>query len=158
MQNDVAPGEYADRHSSFRRHGDYCSCPPILAPDAVEPMIYVPGVPVPDPQMVRHDNNGTLTYDGSFAYGYDAENRLTGITQGGTGVASYAYDAQGRRKAKTVGSAATVFVTDADNREILEYDGTSGAVKSWYAYGLGSNEVLNYRFAIDVWPEMTQKR
>ncbi|MDR3410592.1 MAG: RHS repeat-associated core domain-containing protein [Formivibrio sp.] len=89
-----------------------------------------------------YDNNGNLTSDGSFAYGYDAENRLTGIT-GGSVAAHYAYDAQGGRKAKTVGSAATVFVTDADNREILEYDGTSGAVKSWYAYGLGSNEVLN---------------
>jgi YD repeat-containing protein len=34
-------------------------------------------------------------------------------------VASYAYDAQGRRKSKTVGAVATVYVTDADNREVL---------------------------------------
>lgn len=37
----------------------------------------------------------------------------------------------------------TVFVTDADNREVLEYDGASGAIQRWYAYGLGSNDVLN---------------
>jgi RHS repeat-associated protein len=37
----------------------------------------------------------------------------------------------------------TVFVTDAGNREVLEYDGASGAIQRWYAYGLGSNDVLN---------------
>ncbi|MDR6872191.1 RHS repeat-associated protein [Bosea sp. BE125] len=47
------------------------------------------------------------------------------------------------RKQKTIGSVKTVFVTDADNREVLEYDGTSGQVLRWYAYGLGSNEALN---------------
>jgi hypothetical protein len=36
-----------------------------------------------------------------------------------------------------------VFVTDADNREVLEYDGSSGAIQRWYAYGLGPNAVLN---------------
>jgi RHS repeat-associated protein len=36
-----------------------------------------------------------------------------------------------------------VFVTDAGSREVLEYDGTSGVIQRWYAYGLGSNEVLN---------------
>jgi RHS repeat-associated protein len=34
-------------------------------------------------------------------------------------------------------------VTDADNREVLEYDGSSGALLRWYAYGLGPNAVLN---------------
>ena len=38
------------------------------------------------------------------------------------------YDAQGRRKRKTVNGATTLYVTDADNREVLEYDGTSGQV------------------------------
>jgi hypothetical protein len=26
---------------------------------------------------------------------------------------------------------------------VLEYDGASGAIQRWYAYGLGSNDVLN---------------
>jgi RHS repeat-associated protein len=56
---------------------------------------------------------------------------------------SYAYDAQGRRKRKTVNGITTLYVTDADNREVLEYDGTSGQVLRWYAYGAGSNDVLN---------------
>ncbi|MFZ3217753.1 MAG: RHS repeat-associated core domain-containing protein, partial [Candidatus Acidiferrales bacterium] len=58
-------------------------------------------------------------------------------------VVSYAYDAQGRRKSKTVGATTTVYVTDADNREVLEYNGTSGALQNWYAFGLGPDEVLN---------------
>jgi len=90
-----------------------------------------------------YDGNGNLTFDGTFTYGYDAESRLTSASQGGTSVAAYAYDAQGRRKSKTVGGTTTVYVTDADNREVLEYDGTSGAIGNWYAYGLGLGAPLN---------------
>jgi RHS repeat-associated protein len=89
-----------------------------------------------------YDGNGSLTFDGTFTLGYDAENRLTSAS--GTGnTASYSYDAQGRRKTKIVNGTTTVFVTDADNREVLEYDGATGAILRWYAYGLGSNDVLN---------------
>jgi RHS repeat-associated protein len=89
-----------------------------------------------------YDDNGNLAYDGSFTYGYDAENRLIWATGSGL-TASYAYDAQGRRKSKTVNGTTTIFVTDADNREVLEYDGSSGAIANWYSYGLGPNNVLN---------------
>jgi YD repeat-containing protein len=64
----------------------------------------------------------TLSYD---ADSNDAENRLTSASGPGI-VPSYAYDAQGRRKSKTVNGATTIFVTDAGNREVLEYDGTTG--------------------------------
>jgi RHS repeat-associated protein len=89
-----------------------------------------------------YDGNGNLTFDGTLTFGYDAENRLTSAVGAGNS-AAYTYDAQGRRKTRTVNGATTVFVTDAGNREVLEYDGTSGAIQRWYAYGLGSNEVLN---------------
>jgi RHS repeat-associated protein len=89
-----------------------------------------------------YDTNGNLTSDGTFTYGYDAENRLASASGAGN-TASYDYDGQGRRKLKTVNGTTTVFVTDADNREVLEYDGASGATLRWYAYGLGSNAVLN---------------
>jgi RHS repeat-associated protein len=89
-----------------------------------------------------YDGNGNLTSDGTFTYGYDAENRL--ISASGTGLtASYAFDAQGRRKSKTVNGTTTIFVTDANNREVLEYSGLSGAVQNWYSYDLGANNVLN---------------
>jgi YD repeat-containing protein len=78
----------------------------------------------------------------THTYNYDAENRLTSASRAGNTV-SYAYDAQGRRKRKTVNGITTLFVTDADNCEVLEYDGTSGQVLRWYATGAGSNDVLN---------------
>ncbi len=34
-------------------------------------------------------------------------------------------------------------MTDADNREVLEYDGSSGAVQRWYAFGQGPDAVIN---------------
>src|SRR5450756_968333 len=82
-----------------------------------------------------YDGNGNLTSDGTFTFGYDAENRLTSANGAGN-TASYTYDAQGRRKTKTVNGVTTVFVADAGNREVLEYDGGSGAIQRWYAYGL----------------------
>jgi YD repeat-containing protein len=88
-----------------------------------------------------YDGNGNLTSDGTFTLGYDTENRLVSASGAGN-TASYAYDAQGRRKSKTVNGATTVFVTDADNREVLDYDGSNGQVLRWYAYGLGPNDVL----------------
>ena len=96
-----------------------------------------------------YDADGDLAGDGTYSYCYDAERRLTGILSAGTCaspttvVASYAYDAEGRRKSKTVGSSTTIYVTDAANREVLEYDGTTGAVGNWYAYAAGPNAVLN---------------
>jgi YD repeat-containing protein len=89
-----------------------------------------------------YDGNGNLTSDGTFTYGYDAENRLTSANGAGN-TAGYAFDAQGRRKSKTVNGTTTLFVTDSDNREVMEYDGASGAIQRWYAYGSGSNDVLN---------------
>jgi len=98
-----------------------------------------------DTVMPTYDGNGNLTSDGTFTFGYDAENRLTSASKTGLS-ASYAFDAQGRRKSKSVTTGpvntTTVFVTDADNREVLEYDGATGMILRWYAYGLGPNEVL----------------
>jgi len=96
-----------------------------------------------------YDGNGNLTYDGSFTYCYDAENRLIAAISGGTcasptvTVATYAYDAQGRRKSKTVGGTTTITVADPANRALLDYDGSSGAILRWYAFALGANDVLN---------------
>jgi len=94
------------------------------------------------PVSPSYDGNGNLTSDGTFTFGYDAENRLTSASGTGNSV-SYAFDAQGRRKTRTVNGTTTVFVTDADNREVLEYDGSSGAIQRWYAYNLGPNDVLS---------------
>ena len=80
-----------------------------------------------------YDSNGNLTSDGTFTFGYGAESRLTAASATGL-TASYAYDGQGRRKSKTVNGTTTVFVTDAANREVMEYDGASGAILRWYVW------------------------
>ena len=89
-----------------------------------------------------YDGNGNLTFDGTFTYGYDAESRLTSVTQGGTTVATYAYDALGHRKSKTVGTTTAIYVRDGGNRALLDYNGATGAVLDWYAFGAGPNDAL----------------
>jgi hypothetical protein len=37
---------------------------------------------------------------------------------------------QRRRKSKTIGGATILYVTDADNREVLEDDGSTGGIKA----------------------------
>lgn len=89
-----------------------------------------------------YDGNGNTTSDGTYTLGYDPENRLVSASGGGN-TASYAFDGRGRRKLKTVNGTTTISITDAQNREVLEYDGSTGAILRWYAYGLGPNAVLN---------------
>ena len=89
-----------------------------------------------------YNANGNLTGDGTYTYGYDAENRLVSASGAGN-TAAYAYDGRGQRKSRTVNGTNTISITDADNREVLEYDGSTGAVLRWYAYALGPNDVLN---------------
>jgi RHS repeat-associated protein len=88
-----------------------------------------------------YDGNGNLTSDGTYTLGYDAENRLVSASGAGNS-ATYAWDGSGRRKSKTVNGTTTISITDADDREVLEYDGSTGALLRWYAYGLGPNDVL----------------
>ncbi|MFO1114037.1 MAG: RHS repeat-associated core domain-containing protein, partial [Beijerinckiaceae bacterium] len=88
-----------------------------------------------------YDGNGSLTYDGVFTYGYDAESRLISASQGGSTVATYSYDALGHRKSRTTGGSTTLYVTDPANRALLDY-ATSGEISRWYAFGPGLNEPL----------------
>ena len=63
-------------------------------------------------------------------YLIQAENRL--VSAGRTGLtASYAYDARGSRKSKTVDGATKIFVANSARREILDYDGGDGAIQFW---------------------------
>jgi RHS repeat-associated protein len=60
-----------------------------------------------------YDNNGNLMSDGVNLYAWDARNQLLGMS-GGTS-ASFQYDGQGRRLAKTVAGATTAFAYDGNN-------------------------------------------
>uniref|UniRef100_UPI0013584EAF hypothetical protein n=1 Tax=Methylosinus sp. Ce-a6 TaxID=2172005 RepID=UPI0013584EAF len=56
--------------------------------------------------------------------------------------AAYAYDARGVRKSKSVNGFATVTVTDESGRPLLDYDGSSGAVRQWMAQAGGAAGVV----------------
>jgi RHS repeat-associated protein len=101
-------------------------------------------------RRIREDvtDNAWLSYPSSASattYTSNALNQYTAV-----GSESLTYDANGNlAKGATFdrqpsGPAGTTnFVTDADGREVLEYNGSNGTILRWYAYGLGANEVLN---------------
>jgi YD repeat-containing protein len=91
-------------------------------------------------QGLSYDCNGNLTYDGTFTFGYDAENRL--LTASKTGLAAtYQYDPLGRRTKKSgTGVATTYFLSDGSD-EIAEYDST-GALTTRYIPGPAIDEPI----------------
>ncbi len=62
---------------------------------------------------LTYDANGNLTGDGVSTYTWDARNRLTSISGGS--MASFNYDAFGRRIGKTINTVATNFLYDGTN-------------------------------------------
>jgi RHS repeat-associated protein len=89
---------------------------------------------------LSYDGNGNLIGDGGNAYTYDTENRLR-TWSAGANSASYAYDPLGRRRSKTVNGVTTEYLHDGD-REIAEYDGSSGLLLRRYVYGVNLDEPL----------------
>lgn len=85
--------------------------------------------------IYQYDAAGNMTYDGSHTYFYDAENRIiqVGGTLGNCSTATtcYAYDAEGNRVQKIVGSAVTQYVFDTSRQAIHEADG-SGNFTTYY--------------------------
>ena len=83
------------------------------AADAADPgdVCYGRGEPVHDASAAStrtHDNNGNLTDDGTYLFGYDFENRLVERAANSTTsalIATYRYDALGRRVEKAVTAA-----------------------------------------------------
>ena len=60
-----------------------------------------------------YDKNGSMTSDGTNTYTWDARGQLTGVTGGMT--ATFQYDTQRRRLAKTIGGGTTAYLYDGDN-------------------------------------------
>ena len=86
-----------------------------------------------------YDKRGNLTSDGTWTYGYDAENRLISASKTGSAIA-YAYDALGRRKSKTVDGAVTTFASFGD-QELAEFSGAGPfTLTRTFVYGPGLDE------------------
>ncbi|MGS0575241.1 RHS repeat-associated core domain-containing protein [Xanthomonas oryzae pv. oryzicola] len=64
---------------------------------------------------LNYDDNGNLLSDGSRSYVWDDRDRLKEIQQGGATIASFSYDALGRRTAKTEGGTSTQYLYDGLN-------------------------------------------
>jgi RHS repeat-associated protein len=74
---------------------------------------------------LSYDSNGNLTSDGTSTYTWDARGQLTSIA--GPTAASFAYDAFGRRKTRTVGATSTKFLYDGPNVTQEQVGGTASA-------------------------------
>jgi RHS repeat-associated protein len=64
-------------------------------------------------KIFSYDKNGNLMSDGVNLYAWDPRNQLLGMSGGTT--ATFQYDGQGRRLAKTVAGTTTAFAYDGDN-------------------------------------------
>jgi RHS repeat-associated protein len=90
-----------------------------------------------------HDDNGNLAADGEQTYEYDHANNLTRVQKGQETVL-FAYDAFGRRVAKTVGGKTTKYVYDGGH--VLAEITPSGETRQ-YLYGPEIDEILRVRRA-----------
>ena len=75
-------------------------------------------------QTQAYDTDGNLTGDGVKTYTWNARNQLTQITQGSTVLASFGYDALGRRATKTLNGVTTALLYDGQNA-VQETQGSS---------------------------------
>lgn len=79
-----------------------------------------------DGNTYTYDDDGNLTSDGANTYLWDERGRLRTISSGGSELASFQYDSQGRRTAKTIGSETTGYLYDEVNI-VQELQGASNA-------------------------------
>jgi RHS repeat-associated protein len=86
---------------------------------------------------LTYDANGNLTNDGTRGYTWNARDELTALSGGVS--ASFAYDAAGRRRAKTAGGTTTSFLYDGLN---LAQELTSGTPSANYLPGLRLDQIF----------------
>src|SRR5262249_35680752 len=86
-------------------------------------------------QAVTYDANGNLTSDGTRTFQWDAENRLTTVLQGSTTLATFTYDASGRRVQKIAGGVTHTYIYDGI--DIAEERLSTGVtLRHWHGLGV----------------------
>ncbi len=78
-----------------------------------------------------YDSKGNLTYDGTYTYIYDSENRLIDVNDTSSSVAKYKYDYSGRRVSKTVDGTTIKYCYEGD-KIIAEYDGSGNLLRNLF--------------------------
>ena len=86
-----------------------------------------------------YDTNGNLTGDGTWTYAYNLDNRLKSASKTGVS-ASLTYDAEGRLRQTTIGTAVTNLLYDGTDL-IAEYN-SAGYLLRRYVHGPGIDEPL----------------
>jgi RHS repeat-associated protein len=81
----------------------------------------------------QYDAAGNMIHDASHSYTYDAENRLIKVDGGST--ATYAYDPDGRRVAKTISGTTTNYAYDSGSNVLFETQGSSWTTAYIYFAG-----------------------
>jgi RHS repeat-associated protein len=77
-------------------------------------------------------NQTQLSVSAGTVASYDGENRMSRIKVGTTEIASYTYDAEGRRVAKTANGATTYYFYDAFGQLMAEYGGPAQTAATHY--------------------------
>jgi RHS repeat-associated protein len=103
-----------------------------------------------DGNPIDYDNNGNQTGDQFYNYEYDEENRLVRVTRkgnpqmGGPLVASYQYDALGRRVRKVSRPFGILFESRYvyDDDRIIEEQNSAGVTQATFVYGNYIDEVV----------------
>jgi RHS repeat-associated protein len=96
---------------------------------------------------LAYNNDGDTTTDqAGNTLIYDAWNRLIQIKNGSTVLATYSYDAEGRRVLETDGSNPTRDIYFNSGWQVVEED-VSGSVKDQYVWGLNGSDELVMRDA-----------
>jgi RHS repeat-associated protein len=92
------------------------------------------------PAAISHDDNGNLSGDGTWAYGYDTDNRLASADKAGI-AAALGYDALGRLHKIDINGTVTEQLYDGDDL-VAEY-GTDGTLLRRYVHGPGTDEPIS---------------
>ncbi|MBI4603690.1 MAG: RHS repeat-associated core domain-containing protein, partial [Planctomycetes bacterium] len=99
------------------------------------------------PVAIASDQNGNVTDNGTFLLEWDYKNRLARVTRRADGapIATYAYDALGRRARKLVMNSGSLDGTTRfsyDGWQVLEERDGADALRQQYVYGSSIDEVL----------------
>ncbi len=73
-----------------------------------------------------HTLDGGVASDGAFGYRYDSAGRLSAVSTGGVDIASFGYDAMGRRVRKTTQDATHTYLYDGWNVVLERIERTGG--------------------------------
>jgi len=99
-----------------------------------------------DGEALSYDANGNLVAHGDRSFEYDFQNRLTRVMDGGVEVASYSYDAFGRRVEKVVGGVTETTVWSGW-QPAETYEG--GQLTGRQIYGRGLDEIVEQHRDLD---------